>query len=46
MIVEHFIRQEQGLWLFEELEGAESLLVLPSLGLTLPLAELYRRAEL
>lgn len=44
-VVEHYLRQPQGLWLFEELDGMDKTLQLPSLGVELPLAALYRRAE-
>ena len=41
--VEHWLRQEDGRWLIEEIEDLDRTLDLPSLGCTLALRTLYRR---
>lgn len=41
--VEHFTRQEDRLWLFEEVAGEGAVVRLPSIACTLPLAEVYRQ---
>lgn len=44
--VEQYVRQDDGSWKFTAAEGREASLVLPSLGCTLPLAEVYDRVTL
>jgi Uma2 family endonuclease len=44
--IEQYIRQEDGLWLFRETSGLEESLVLPSIGCTTPLAEIYDKVGL
>jgi Uma2 family endonuclease len=41
--VEHFRRQEGGEWLYSKVEGLGSTLPVASLGVTLPLSEVYER---
>lgn len=43
--VEHFLRKEGGGWDFSELDDAEGELALPSLGVAIPLAEIYAKLE-
>ncbi|HUG91046.1 MAG TPA: Uma2 family endonuclease [Planctomycetaceae bacterium] len=43
--VEHFVRQPDGQWLFSEVEGLDQVLHLPSIGVSLSLAELFDRVE-
>lgn len=42
-LVEQYIRQDDGSWKFTAAEGLEASLWLPTLGCTLPLAEVYDR---
>jgi Uma2 family endonuclease len=44
--VECYSRQESGIWALTEATGRASELLIPSLGLRLPLAELYRGLDL
>jgi hypothetical protein len=41
--LEHWLRQEDGRWLIEELEDLDRILDLPSVRCRLPLAAIYRR---
>jgi Uma2 family endonuclease len=41
--LERFTRQSDGTWRFDVVQGLENALVLESIGVTLPLAEVYRR---
>ena len=41
--VEQYIRQDDGSWKFTAVEGREASLLLPSLGCSLPLSEVYDR---
>jgi Uma2 family endonuclease len=40
-LVEQYIRQESGEWFLRDVEGLESKLTLPSLGITIELADVY-----
>ncbi|NJL27775.1 MAG: Uma2 family endonuclease [Thermoanaerobaculia bacterium] len=44
--VERYHRQEGGFWLFSEIEGLDARLVIESIGVELPLHEIYERVEL
>ncbi|AUB83333.1 Uma2 family endonuclease [Candidatus Thiodictyon syntrophicum] len=41
-----FLRRPGGFWLYSEVAGLAAALVLPSIGCTVPLAQLYERVEL
>lgn len=41
--IEHFTRRDDGLWLLTDLIGINSTITLPSLNITLLLADLYRK---
>jgi len=41
--LEHFLREQGGAWRFSAVQGIDSALTLPTLGIELPLAEVYRR---
>jgi len=43
--VEHFVRKE-GSWEFTEVEDSQGSLEIPTLGITIPLAEIYAKIEL
>src|SRR5437667_3657255 len=43
--IEQFIRQENNQWLLREAAGLEATLALPSLEITLALAEIFARVE-
>lgn len=43
MHVEHYSRQAGDRWLLADLDGREAVLQLPSVGIDLPLASIYRR---
>ena len=43
--VETFVRQENGTWSFAYFEGASATAALPSLGIELPLGEVYARID-
>jgi Uma2 family endonuclease len=43
--VERYVKQEDGGWLFSELNGAQSTIKLPSIGCELALAEIYDKVE-
>ena len=43
--IEQFIRQESGFWLLREAAGLEATLELPSLKITLALAEVFAKVE-
>lgn len=43
--VEHFVRKEGG-WEFTEIEDCQGNLVVPTLGISIPLAEIYAKVEL
>ncbi len=45
-LVEQYVRQDDGSWKFTAKEGVEASLWLPSLGCSLPLAEVYNRVSL
>ena len=40
-LVEHYVRQDSDQWLLTEQRGLEDMLVLPSIGCRIPLAEIY-----
>ena len=40
-LVEHYVRQDSDQWLLTEQRGLEDMLVLPSIGCQIPLAEIY-----
>lgn len=42
-VVERFLRQPNGQWLFASAAGLEAVVALESIGVRLPLAEVYRR---
>ena len=44
--VELFQRRPGGFWLYSEVAGLAAALVLPSIGCTVPLVQLYERVEL
>jgi len=44
--VEHFLRQDDGRWLFEESNQPDGSIVLPSIGCTLELREVYDKVAL
>lgn len=44
--VEHFLRLEDGHWLFSEIAGLEGTLALGSIGCELPMAEVYYKVDL
>jgi hypothetical protein len=44
--VEHYARQPDGRWLFEQTNRFADSVTLPSIGCTLPLAEAYDKADL
>jgi Uma2 family endonuclease len=46
MAIDHFQRTEIGRWNYADLDGAEARLALPSVGVELPLAEIYRDVDL
>jgi Uma2 family endonuclease len=41
--LEHYLREQGGAWRFSAVPGIDSALTLPTLGIELPLAEVYRR---
>lgn len=41
--IEHYVRQEAGIWRFTEAQGLEAVIELPSIGATLALADVYER---
>lgn len=43
--VEQFVRQENGQWLFHEAEDLDSTLLLPSLGVTIALSEVFANID-
>jgi Uma2 family endonuclease len=43
--VEQFVRQESGDWLLRDVAGLESKLTLPSAGITIDMADVYRSVE-
>ncbi len=42
-LIEHYIRQPDGQWLFSDASGLDSTLTLPSIGCTLALADVYEK---
>lgn len=44
-LIETFLRQADGAWLFNAWKGAEATVIVRSLNITLPLAEIYSRVE-
>ena len=44
--IEHFVRQPNGLWLYESVGGLEETVTLPTIGCELPLREVYNRVSL
>jgi Uma2 family endonuclease len=44
-LIEQFIRQADGRWLLAQASGMEGALPLPSLGITLSLAEVFANVE-
>jgi Uma2 family endonuclease len=42
-LLEHYVRQSDNLWTLREVRGLEAVLELGSLGITVPLREIYRR---
>ena len=44
-LIEHFVRQDDGTWLFAAASGLEASITLPSLGCTLALADIYALTE-
>jgi Uma2 family endonuclease len=44
-LVETFVRQDENHWLYTFTEGTESVLHLPSIGVAIPLANIYRKVE-
>ncbi len=44
--VEQYLRQDDGRWIFTEISGADSTLVLSSIGCEIPLNEIYHLVEL
>jgi Uma2 family endonuclease len=43
--VEVYERQAEGTWLLREAQGLDSQVTIPSIGVVLPLAEVYERVE-
>ena len=43
--VEVYERQAEGTWLLQEAQGLDSQVTIPSIGVVLPLAEVYERVE-
>jgi Uma2 family endonuclease len=43
--VTHYVKQEDGSWSYTEMNGLESRVHLPSLGVTLRLSDIYRNVE-
>ena len=43
--IEQYVRQEDGRWLFSEAEGIGSDIILPSIGVTLGLSDVYDKVE-
>ena len=39
--IDHFVRQDDGLWVLSDATGLEAMIALPSIGCVLPLAEVY-----
>ncbi len=39
--IEHYERQPEGRWLWDVVEGRQAKLVIPSIGCTIPLSEVY-----
>ncbi len=44
-LLEHFARQPDGKWLLSAYQGLETVLLLPSIGCELPLADIYDKVE-
>lgn len=44
-VLEHFLREGGGAWRFSAVQGMDAALILPTLGLDLPLGEVYQRVE-
>jgi Uma2 family endonuclease len=44
-LVETFVRQDENHWLYTFTEGMEAVLQLPSIGVAIPLADIYRKVE-
>lgn len=44
--VEHYVRQADGSWRYASVEGLDASLTLPSIGVTLRLADIYERLDL
>ena len=44
-LVETFVRQDENHWLYTFTEGMESVLHLPSMGIAIPLSDIYRKVE-
>lgn len=44
-MIEHYVRQDDGSWLWATAEGLNASITLPTLGCTLPLSEIYRQVE-
>ncbi len=42
-VLEHFLREQGGAWRFSAVQGIDSALALPTLGIELPLVEVFRR---
>ena len=43
--LEQFVRQQNGQWLLHEVAGLENTLLLPSLGITIALSEVFAKVE-
>lgn len=41
--IDHFVRQDDGTWVLSDADGLEATIALPSIGCTLPLAEVYEK---